>query len=271
MPIDSEKVRRLIVEVAESEVMPRFEKLEKGDISEKGPGDFVTIADVASEQRLTPALRDLLPGSLVVGEEAVAADPAVLALLDGDDPVWVVDPIDGTANFASGIPMFAIMVALIRRGETLAAWIHDPVKRATATAMAGEGAWYEGRRMSVAPGLEPAGMSGTLKLRFGNRRLARRLGGRSNLVGSVFDFRCAGHEYLALASGKAHFALYSRLYPWDHAPGHLIHREAGGFSARLDGSAYTPRETAGGLLLAPDEASWRALHAVLVGNEATKA
>src|SRR5258708_31980721 len=146
MPVDCEKVRRLIVEVADAEVMPRFEKLKTGDISEKSPGDFVTVADVASEQRLTPALRDLLPGSLVVGEEAVAADPAVLALLDGDAPVWVVDPIDGTANFAAGIPMFAIMVALIRRGETLAAWIHDPLKRATATALAGGGAGGEGKR-----------------------------------------------------------------------------------------------------------------------------
>jgi fructose-1,6-bisphosphatase/inositol monophosphatase family enzyme len=268
MLVDSEKVRRLIVEVAESEVMPRFEKLEAGDISEKGPGDFVTVADVASEQRLTPALRDLLPGSLVVGEEAVAADPAVLALLDGEDPVWVVDPIDGTANFAAGIPMFAIMVALIRRGETIAAWIHDPVKGVTASAMAGEGAWCEGRRLTVAAGSAPDSMSGTLKMRFGNRRLARRLGGRANLVGSVFDFRCAGHEYLALASGKAHFALYNRLYPWDHAPGQLIHREAGGHSARLDGSPYTPRETAGGLLLTPDAASWQSLHDILIGNSA---
>src|SRR6185437_792815 len=102
----------------DEEVMPRFEKLESGDISEKGPGDLVTVADIAAEHRLTPALRGLLPGSLVVGEEAVAADPAVLALLDGDDYVWVVDPIDGTANFAAGIPLFAVMVALIRRGET---------------------------------------------------------------------------------------------------------------------------------------------------------
>jgi fructose-1,6-bisphosphatase/inositol monophosphatase family enzyme len=268
MLVDSDKVRRLIVEVAESEVMPRFEKLESGDVTEKGPGDFVTIADVASERRLTPALRDLLPGSLVVGEEAVAADPAVLALLEGADPVWVVDPIDGTANFASGIPMFAIMVALIRRGETLAAWIHDPVKGVTASAAAGEGAWLAGKRMSVAPAGAPDSMSGALSLRFGNRQLARRIGGRSNLVGSVFNFRCAGHEYLALAGGKAHFALYNRLYPWDHAPGQLIHREAGGFSARLDGSPYTPRETGGGLLLTPDAASWQALHDVLIGKSA---
>jgi fructose-1,6-bisphosphatase/inositol monophosphatase family enzyme len=266
MLVDSEKVRRLIVAVADEEVIPRFEKLESGDISEKSPGDFVTIADVASERRLTPALRDLLPGSLVVGEEAVAADPRVLDLLAGDDPVWVVDPIDGTANFAAGIPIFAIMVALVRRGETLAGWIHDPVKGATAAAVIGEGAWRDGKRLSVAIGSAPDSMSGALSLRFGNRQLARRIGGRSNLVGSVFNFRCAGHEYLALASGKAHFALYNRLYPWDHAPGQLIHREAGGFSARLDGSPYTPRETGGGLLLTPDAASWDALHQLLIGK-----
>jgi fructose-1,6-bisphosphatase/inositol monophosphatase family enzyme len=266
MLIDSEKVRRLIVEVAEEEVMPRFEKLETGDISEKSPGDFVTVADVASERRLTPGLRDLLPGSLVVGEEAAAADAAVLDLLAGDDPVWVVDPIDGTANFAAGIPIFAIMVGLVRRGETLAAWIHDPVKQSTTAALAGEGAWCADRRLTVAPGSTPGSMSGALSLRFGNRQLARRIGGRSNLVGSVFNFRCAGHEYLALASGKAHFAFYNRLFPWDHAPGQLIHREAGGFSARLDGSPYTPRETGGGLLLTPDAASWQALHAVLIGK-----
>src|ERR1700720_3643047 len=99
MPVDSEKVRRLIVEVADDEIMPRFEKLAAGDISEKSPGDVVTVADVAAEQRLPPALRALMRGSLVGGGEAVAADPAVLALLEGDDPVWVVDPIDGTANF----------------------------------------------------------------------------------------------------------------------------------------------------------------------------
>src|SRR5260370_22176274 len=267
MLVDSARIERLIAEIAAEEVMARFEKLEAGDVSEKSPGDLVTIADVETERGLTPALLDLLPGSRVVGEEAVAADPRILEQLVGDDPVWVVDPIDGTANYAAGIPMFAVMVGLIRRGETVMGWIHDPVKRATASAATGEGAWCAGRRLKVAAGSAPGSMSGALSLRFGNRQLARRIGGRSNLVGSVFNFRCAGHEYLALASGKAHFALYNRLYPWDHAPGQFIHREAGGFGARLDGSPYTPRETGGGLLLTPDQASWQALHEVLISEK----
>ena len=98
MLVDSARIERLIAEIAAEEVMPRFEKLEAGDVSEKSPGDLVTIADVATERRLTPALLDALPGSRVVGEEAAAADPRILDQLAGDDPVWVVDPIDGTAN-----------------------------------------------------------------------------------------------------------------------------------------------------------------------------
>src|SRR5258706_776673 len=117
MLVDSEKIERLIAEVAAEEVMPRFEKLEAGDVSEKSPGDLVTIADVATERRLTPALLDALPGSRVVGEEAAAADPRILDQLVGDDPVLVVDPVDGTANYAPGLPMFAVIVGLVRPRE----------------------------------------------------------------------------------------------------------------------------------------------------------
>src|SRR5260370_9338413 len=150
MLVDSARIERLIAEIAAEEVMARFEKLEAGDVSEKSPGDFVTIADVATERRLTPALLDLLPGSRVVGEEAVAADPRILDQLVGDDPVWVVDPIDGTANYAAGIPMFAVMVGLIRRGEAVMGWIQDPVKRVTASAPPRQGPGCAGRRLKVA-------------------------------------------------------------------------------------------------------------------------
>jgi fructose-1,6-bisphosphatase/inositol monophosphatase family enzyme len=254
---DAEKVGRLIAEIAVAEVMPYFQKLGQGDVTEKGPGDLVTVADVAAERRLSAALTDLLPGSLVVGEEAATSAPGVLEALTGDAPVWVIDPIDGTANFAEGKPVFAVMVALVCRGETVMGWIHDPVKPRTATAIARAGAWCDGERLSVSPGVPGS--------RLGNRGLARRVAGRSNLIDLVFDYRCAGHEYIGLASGKAQFVYYNRLHPWDHAPGQLLHREAGGFSARLDGSAYTPRETTGGgLLLTPDEASWTGLHRALI-------
>jgi fructose-1,6-bisphosphatase/inositol monophosphatase family enzyme len=266
MTPDIDKVAACIRAAAAEHILPFFEKLETGQIEEKGPGDLVTIADLRTEAALTPVLTGLMPGSTVVGEEATAKDKATLDRLDGAGDVWLIDPVDGTANFAAGLPLFACMVAFVRDGDVLASWIYDPVKDIMATAEAGGGAWSNGKRMSVAPPVLPEQMSGSLTLRFGNRQLVRKIAGRSNLVGSVFSFRCAGQEYLALSTGRTHFALYHRLMPWDHAPGYLLHREAGGFGRRLDRSPYTPRIHDGGLLLTPDEASWNALHAVLIGK-----
>jgi fructose-1,6-bisphosphatase/inositol monophosphatase family enzyme len=254
----ADAVGRIVSEIAATVVMPYFAALGQGDIREKAPGDLVTVADVAAEKHLTAALTGLLPGSLVVGEEAAAADPAVLGALAGDELVWLVDPIDGTINFAAGSPLFAVMVALVRRGQTVMGLIHDPVRRSTAVAETGGGAWQDGRRLSVSAATPEAGP------RFGNRRLARRLAGKSDAIDVAFDYRCAGHEYIALASGAVQFVLYNRLHPWDHAAGSLLHREAGGFGARLDGSPYCPRDTANGLLLAPDQASWNELHRALI-------
>src|SRR5215475_330010 len=90
------EVERVIRAVARDEILPYFGGLESGHIAEKAPGDLVTVADRAAEEALTEALSRLVPGSVVVGEEAVADDPATLRRLGGDAPVWVVDPVDGT-------------------------------------------------------------------------------------------------------------------------------------------------------------------------------
>src|SRR5215831_10905666 len=182
---DAGKVGRIIAEIAAAEIMPYFEKLEHGDISEKKPGDLVTVADLAAERALTAALTGLAPGSIAVGEEAVAADPGAIGALKGDAPVWIIDPIDGTVNFASGNPVFAVMVALFTGSETVMSWIYDPVKQLMATAGRGEGAWQGGRRLAVAHSASPTGA------RLGNRPLARRLPDSSRFIDVVFDYRCA--------------------------------------------------------------------------------
>lgn len=250
------EVEALIRETAEREILPRFQKLAEGDIREKKPGDFVTIADEGAERYLAPRLQALMPQTVVVGEEEVAVDPTVLERLKGEGTAWVIDPIDGTANFAAGRPIFAVMVGFVRNGEVLAGWIYDPPKRRMATTERGAGAWFDdGTRLAVE---KPEGR-GTA-----NNRLIRRLGKNSHLVDPHgFDYRCAGHEYLALCTGRAHYVLHSRLYPWDHVAGELMHREAGGYSARLDGELYSPRIFDGGLLLTPDRESWRTLRAAL--------
>ncbi len=262
MPLPSpETVAAIVAEVAAQEIMPRYRNLASGDISDKNPGDPVTVADVIAEKALTRRLKDLLPGSHVVGEEAVAADPAVMDLLKRDEPVWIVDPIDGTTNYASGIPLFATMVGLTQGGAMRLACIHDPLHGRTALAAEGEGAMIDGTPCRTAAPAEPRHMYGTVKLHFGERDLLLRIVENCQKVPSFMDLRCAAHEYMALVSGALHYALYRKLMPWDHAPGNLLHREAGGYGAHLDGSAYdvTGPDHCHGFLYAPDAESWRAI------------
>ncbi len=79
------------------------------------------------------------------------------------------------------------------------------------------------------------------------------------------QLRCAAHEYRLAAGGHCHLLFYNKLMPWDHAAGWLLHREAGGYSAHFDGTPYRPTNFSGGLIYAPDEASWRAARAALLG------
>jgi fructose-1,6-bisphosphatase/inositol monophosphatase family enzyme len=268
--IDMDRVAAAIAEVAATEVMPRFRKLAAGDIREKAPGDFVTVADEAAEVALTRRLLALLPGAVMLGEEAAAVDPGLIDRLSAAAPVWLVDPIDGTANFAEGRALFAVMVALVENGVAQAGWIHDPVARRTASAARGEGAWIDGRRLRVSqPPVATSAMRGTLLAGFfGRPELGRRIQSRRDRVTAVKSLRCAGHEYMRLAAGDVDFSLFTKLMPWDHAPGVLLHAEAGGYAAYLDGTGFRPaRIDAGALLLAPDVASWRRLHDVLLGDE----
>lgn len=252
---DSETVEALIREVTAAEIMPRFDALADEEHWEKRPGSIVTAADMAAEAFLARELPRLLDGSVVVGEEMVEEDPTILDLLDGDAPVWVLDPVDGTSNFAKGSPDFGVMVALVLRREVISGWIFRPTEHAMYVAERGAGAFRNGERLSVAtaPG-ELSALEGSL----GGR--VRRETDLPKLLGRVTATRCIAVDYCSLATGKIHFAHYRGTRVWDHAPGFLLHMEAGGFSRCLDGAEYRlglPGE--GGLLLTADEATWENL------------
>lgn len=246
---DPAQVSTIIREVAEAEILPRFKHLSESDIREKKPGQLVTEADVAAERVLTRRLTDLMPAA-VVGEEAVDGNPALLRALEQDGAVWVIDPVDGTGNFAHGRPRFAVIIALVVNGRTVMGWIHDPVPNRTVVAESGQGAWQDGRRLTVAAEVPLARMSGSVKKK----------GRVSDVVLHVARRGSAAHDYLDLVTGRMHFAHFRKLMPWDHAAGVLIHAEAGGYGAMMDGSAYTPvTHPDGQLLLAPGRESWAEL------------
>jgi len=265
------EVATLLREAARAEILPRFRRLAQGAVRAKsGPLDLVTDADEGAERIIEAGLAAMYPGCVIVGEEACAADPTVLDRLAGADLAFVIDPVDGTANFAAGVPLFGCMAAAVSKGEVVAGWIHDPLGDDTAIALRGEGAWIadgEGRHMTdlgVAAPAPPERMVGAISWTYLPEPLRGRVTARLPRLAGVVGYRCAAHEYRLAAGGHAHALLYNRLMPWDHLPGWLLHREAGGYSARFDGSAYLPTHRDGGLICAPDGESWEALrHALL--------
>lgn len=247
--VDLSLVASIIREAAETEILPRFRNLKALQIREKKPNQLVTEADIEAEKVLSRRLRDVLPGA-IVGEEGVESSPELMHALEHPGVVWVIDPVDGTANFAHGNPRFAVVVALVIDGITRAGWIHDPVPNHTVIAELGEGAWLGDTRLRVSEEVSLLQMAGSVKKR----------GRVADQVLNVTRRGSAAHDYLDLVTGKLHFAHFKRLMPWDHAAGVLIHAEAGGYGAMMDGSAYTPvLHAEGQILLAPGESSWREL------------
>lgn len=265
MPDLISSVSNLLREAAETYVMPVFGKREANS-EEKSPGEWVTEADKAGEAFLAPALRSLITGSLVVGEEAASTDPTVLGQLSDDGIVWLIDPLDGTSNFASGISPFAIMIALVRSGDTVASWILDPVADQLSVSEKGSGSWINGERITASEDTpELALMNGAVLRRFLPQKLAEHVNAVEGRFANLsLGSKCAGFDYPSIATGAMDFALYWRTLPWDHAPGVLFLQEAGGLATRPDGSVYRAADHArSGLLVARNKEIWATVNSIL--------
>src|SRR5260221_8108889 len=177
-------------------------------------------------------------------------------MLAGEAPVWLIDPVDGTANFARGQPGFAVIVALIGRGGVRAGWIYDRLAETMVMAEAGGGAWSAGQRHTTAAEVPPSEMVGAAYGRTRSGPRAAQALTASGRVGGVRNRGCSGLEYLDIALARAHFSLHSRSLPWDHAAGMLITAEAGGGRAFLDGAPSVPRTVDLPVLAAASAAAW---------------
>lgn len=267
--IDVDRVAGVIAEVAQELILPRWRRLGSDDIIEKsGPADMVTIADREAEAALSIRLPALLPGSAVVGEEGVHADRRRLGLLAGEAPVWVVDPVDGTAAFVAGEPEFTVMVALVIAGETVAGWIHAPADGETYLGARGEGVRRrtpsgEAALPSLAERPPPKAMTGIVgRSALGPERQAALLAREPRLAGfrpAVY----AGREYPRLFERAADFAFFARSEPWDHLPGLALARILGFEGMKGDGTAYRPGDNSGGLIVAPRD-GLEALRQILI-------
>jgi fructose-1,6-bisphosphatase/inositol monophosphatase family enzyme len=263
--VDVTALADLLRRAAQAEILPRFRRLGGGDVRAKTEAtDLVTEADEQAERMIKAEVARLWPEAVFVGEESVAADPALVKKIEGSDLAIIVDPVDGTFNFASGIPAFGVMASVIVKGETVAGIIFDPMGDDWVMAEKGAGAWLkrpsgEAERLSVASPValdQMVGMASTGYLP--GPKKAEILGNLAK-VRFLTNYRCAAHEYRTFAGGHVHYLMYNKMMPWDHLAGTLISQEAGGYAARFDGSAYLPHHLEGGLLIAPDKASWDVL------------
>ncbi len=246
----TEEILELLTDVAARVITPRFRALASGDIDEKTPGDYVTIADRESEIEIAARLQAAYPDALVVGEEASFADPGLMAGVAGAEHAFVIDPVDGTRNFVQGNPDHAVMVGELRSGTVVRGWIWQPEHQVAFVAERGAGVTRNGVRLS------PVERTGTPRVESSSKRDLGGLVGNPEWAVARTHF-CCGIDYPRLLLGETDGLVYRNPKPWDHAPGLLMMEELGAVARLLDGSPYAPGVPHGVLLSAASDHVWR--------------
>jgi myo-inositol-1(or 4)-monophosphatase len=214
----------LIAEVAQDELMPRFHQVEA---TRKADGSLLTEADLQMQSRLLQVLARDYPQYQRLGEEMPAAQQQAL-LHRHDTGLWVLDPLDGTANFAAGIPYFGVSLALVGEGRVQAGIVHDPVRRESFSALLGRGAWLNGEPLQLVASVPQLGEAMALvDLKRLPRRLIRQLAGAAPYR-SQRSFGSVALDWCWLAAGRVQVYLHGGQRLWDYAAGSLVLREAGG-------------------------------------------
>lgn len=257
-------VARVMRDATDRAILPRYQTLAEHEVTAKAVDDMVTVADTEAEAILAEGLAKILPEAAIVGEEAAFADPAVLDRLS-DTLCWIIDPLDGTNNFAAGKPPFGVLVALAEGGDTVAGWIWDPLRQRLCHAHKGEGAFIgEERVFARTTGQQPP--VAAISLVFAD--LARREALKTLIAPhyTLVDIpRCAAEQYPRIVLGENDVSVFERTLSWDHAAGVLFLNEAGGKCARPDGTPYRVDEDRKGLIGAASPALWDELAERMAG------
>ena len=236
-------LKDIIIHAAQDELMPRFARVER---QHKRDGSVLTEADLAVQSRIAEQLLQQWPETVFLGEEMTAAEQT--ELLSSGKPVWCLDPLDGTSNFAAGIPYFCVSLALLQQGEVLLGMVYDPVRDECFTAGGEQGARLNGTPLRVAQtGLELGQTTALIDFKRLDKELATRLVTQIPYA-SQRSFGSVALDWCWLAAGRCHIYLHGRSNIWDYAAGNYIFAAAGGYSSTLDGEAIfthalTPRSS----------------------------
>ena len=267
-PAQRAGIINVVRRAARAEIMPRFRQLSSSDVRVKSHADdLVTDADTMAEAMIARALQIAFPDALVIGEEAVSSNPALLDGIEDAQLAFHIDPVDGTWNFAHGLALFGVIIAATRYGKPVFGMIYDPVADDWAIAEEDGAAELQrpfgaSRPLKVAMGKPLEELSGNIPLHLFAKDMQHQLAASFPSFKRVTNLRCSAHEYRLLAQGHMDFILTATVHPWDHVAGALISQRAGAHVEMLDGGPYSANRQTGHLLVAPDKATWNRLKKV---------
>ena len=251
-------IAQLISDVGDKVVLPRFKHLASGDVGEKQPGDYVTVADLEAESRMTSALKQRYPKATVIGEESIAADPNLLGRIETDPHVWLIDPLDGTGNFVSGNPDFGMMLTELMSGSATRSWIWQPVHRHMYVARLHGGVWKDGVRVWRARP-QNSQLNGASSAAYMNLSPGPSL--------TVFPMKGAcAVDYPDIIDGRSDFLIHNGRNAWDHFPGMLMLEELQGVVRFADGEAFSVAPVSRyRLVAAASESAWDVVTTAMKG------
>lgn len=259
MQPDIEELATFISKMAQIHLKPRFQRVTS---ERKSDGSYLTEADLAMNQALVENLAHRWPEIRLLSEEMSPEEQ--MDCLTSGDPFWCIDPLDGTSNFAAGLPLYSVSVALVVGGKPTLGVIYDPERDECFTAVRGKGAWLNGK---------------AIENRFGNEEIASAIG--------IVDFKrlpksmaerlvchppyhsqrnlgsCA-LEWSWLAAGRGDFYLHGGMRMWDLAAGTLILEETGGLALTLEGEAvFQPKTSPRSVIASRNPALFEELVSIL--------
>tara|TARA_R110002049_G_scaffold170460_3_gene337072 strand:+ start:775 stop:1566 length:792 start_codon:yes stop_codon:yes gene_type:complete len=232
MNIDIEQLKNIIIAASKEELLPRFNSVKR---NYKHDGSIVTEADLIMQEKLTSHLKKTYPDIALLGEEMTAEQQQ--ALLSSDIPMWCLDPIDGTSNFAAGMPYFCVSLALIENGIVTLGLVYDPIREECFSAQLGQGAHLNNELIdSQNSGLQLKDTIALVDFKRLTPELATKLVtyrpyGSQRSLGSI------ALELCWIAAGRGHIYLHGKQQLWDYAAAQLILSEAGGLAVTLEGEA----------------------------------
>ena len=228
---DIQTVTALVIKAAREEIVPRFTHAVR---DHKADGSVITAADLAMQERLTIELAQRWPQYCLLGEEMSPAEHQQLIAQPGLG-LWCLDPLDGTSNFAAGLPFFAVSLSLIVDGQAILGIVYDPMRDDCFYATRGGGAWLNGERLGEQrPKLPMARCTAIVDYKRLPPALAQRLVNQPP-YSSQRSFGSVALEWCWIAAGRAHLYLHGKQQLWDYSAGQLILDEAGGHSVTLEG------------------------------------